>query len=206
MISPKRARINRLNPPRQRSAVATTGEHPRRIGRGAGTVQVERELHVLGEVRRVGDRLRKSEICHVLGREVGEGARVSPVTVLHQNGRATDGLGKQSRDGPVGQVARVSSGLDLSWREEDDGGSGSSIELAAPPKALVERAQIRVGVVDELLEDAGAGGGGSLGDAACFIKGQWWWDRLALGPHGCRRACEQERAGEVEGLHLAGRV
>lgn len=101
MVSPERARVNALNPRREGTAIATTGEHPgHAVGIAAG-VGSERELDVVGKIRRVVDGILEGQILQVLGGQLVKRARLAPVPVLEENRGPADLLSQSTGEGPV---------------------------------------------------------------------------------------------------------
>lgn len=165
MVSPERARVNALNPRREGTAIATTGEHPgHAVGIAAG-VGSERELDVVGKIRRVVDGVLQGQILHILGGQLVKRARLAPVPVLHYDRGRADLLSQSTGEGPVRQVSGISCGCDLAWSEEDDGRAGSLPVLGAPPVSLAEGALGGIRVVEELLEGAVPHGSRGVGVA-----------------------------------------
>lgn len=209
MVRPKGTRGNALSPSGKRPTVATAREHPRGIVRVAAAIGVERQVHGLGEVGSVEDGVLQREICKVLGAQDAEGAGFTPVAVLQQHHCTANGLGKETSDGPISQIAGVALGGDLAWGEEDNGGAGTLPVLAAPPESLVKSSQRGVIVIEELLEDALAGDG-SVGGALLDVvavdglgdaKGRRN-EVLALRRDGPGTTCQKRGDEEGDRLHV----
>ena len=203
MVSPERARGLGLGPGGERAAVRPAREDPGRTGGVTGAVAAKGQHHVAREVGRVEDRVLQRQVLQVFGAEGVVGRAGAPVAVLHHHHGALDCLREQPRDGAVGQVARVAVGSNLAGGEEDDGRSRAGVELGAVPEPLREGAQPRVGVVDELLEDARADR--SLADVVAVVVERGRHQLVQAAKHGGRGlAGEQQARGSGEKLHGSG--
>lgn len=165
VVGPERARVNALDPRREGAAVATAGEHPGHAVGIAASIGGERELDILGEVRRVVDGVLQGQILQVLGGQLVVRARVAPVPVLEDDGGRAELLRQGTGESPVRQVSGISCRCNLARGEEDDGRPGPLPVLGAPPEGLAEGTLGGIRVVEDLLEGAIPEGGRGVGVA-----------------------------------------
>lgn len=160
LVRPKGPRRKILDPGGQGAAIGASDEDPGRLVGRAGAVLVKGQDDVLGKVDEVLDGLLEGEVPHVLRREAVKGRALAPVAVLDDEGARAELLGHDAGEGEVGGVALVAVERALVGPHEDDGRARAGVELVVPDIALRKGAQLRVVVVDELLE-------GAVGGSAC---------------------------------------
>lgn len=79
--------------------------------------------------------------------------------MLDQYGGTTISLCESAGESFVAQVTLISVGASLSRGKQDNGGTGTRIEFAGPPEALLKGSLFGVFMVDELVESALTRGG-----------------------------------------------
>lgn len=140
IVSPIGTRINRRNPSSESTRIRATSHDPGSVLSIAASVGVEGQLDVIGEISCVLDRVLQGEVSQILGCQHRVRARVTPVSMFHQNRGAANSLRKESGDRLVREITCIARGSDFTRCEEDHRSARAGPVLGAPPVSLAERA------------------------------------------------------------------
>lgn len=170
MVSPDGSRIHSFHPGSQSARVRATGEDPWDVLGIAVRVTGERQANCVGEVCQVVDGVFQGQVLKIFSRQLCEGRRSAPVSVLQDDRGCSNLLGDDSSGAVGAEIAGVAGSIDFAGGEENDWRACRRLSAAAACIAilarltrplpecgvvvveLLKRAQIRVAVVNVLLE------------------------------------------------------